>query len=130
MPRPQKYVRRIDTKVRLRLDHREALDQVVEATPGLSRNALIEQILDAHFKLKAPRLTKMPADPKVQRSAQEANARTSPRLRRVGEEQAEAQGDTDTPPVIPPKTAKPSPGPAPGTERRGGRGPVKPRSRR
>ena len=125
MPRPQRYARRVDTKIRLRLDHREALDQVVEATPGLSRNALVEQILDAHFKTKAPRLTKTPVNPKLQRSAQESASRTSPRLRRVGEEQADAQDATDMPPMIPPKTPRPLPDPdAPKGPR------VKPRHRR
>lgn len=125
MPRPQRYARRVDTKIRLRLDHREALDQVVDETPGLSRNALVEQILDAHFKMKAPRLQKTPVDPKLQKAAQSANARTSPRLRRVGEEQANAQEDMDVPPVVPPKTAKPAPDAAPSTGPR-----VRPRQRR
>lgn len=104
MPRPQRYARRVDTKIRLRLDHREALDQVVDETPGLSRNALVEQILDAHFKMKAPRLTKTPVSPEIQRSEQDAQARTSPRLRKVGQEMADATEDIPAPRVSEPKT--------------------------
>ena len=104
MPRPQKYARRVDTKIRLRQDHRDRLDSIVEDTPGLSRNALVEQILDAHFKTKAPKLKKTPVDPVVQRAADAGNARTSPRLRHAGQEHAAQSEEISPPKVSQPKT--------------------------
>lgn len=124
MPRPQKYARRVDTKVRLRQDHRDRLDDEAE-TRGISRNLVIEGILDAHFKTKAPRLAKAPVAPDLQRAAQASQSRTTPRLRHPGEEQAAQDEGDGLPPVVPPKTAKPAP---PATEKTGPR--VRPRQRR
>jgi hypothetical protein len=83
MPRPKTYIRRTDTKVRLREDQVAALQEKVEET-GLSRNRLIEQAIDLLLETPiAPRLQRAPADPK--KGSKGAGTRTKPRLTGVGE---------------------------------------------
>jgi len=90
MPRPRTYVRRVDTKVRIREDQTDALAARQEET-GLSRNRLIEQAIDLLLeKPIAPRLVKAPADPRIVKASKEAAARTSPRLTSVGESASKA----------------------------------------
>lgn len=108
MPRPRKYVRRVDTRVRIREDQARALQDRVDSS-GLSRNVLMEQALDAFLKTKRPRLQKAPTSPDITGTTQtNARARVKPSLHKIGEEQAKAS-TAGPPPVVPPKTAKPTP---------------------
>lgn len=90
MPRPRQYVKRVDTKVRIREDQSIALQSRVEGT-GLSRNRLIEQAIDLLLEVPiAPRLAKAPADPRVVTSTAGAASRTRPRLASPGESASRA----------------------------------------
>lgn len=95
MARPQEYDGpRVDTKVRLRPDHARLLREAIEER-GIGRNRLIELALDQFFGIRStsPKLKRTPADPNLQAARAASTTRTSPRLRRPGQEmvdQAEA----------------------------------------
>lgn len=87
MARPTTYTtRRIDTKLRLRVDQRDLLEQR-SAETGMSRNRLIEKALDDFLGLsqKGPRLQRTPADP-TRSPATKPATRSAPRVRQIGKE--------------------------------------------
>lgn len=92
MARPKKYQDgRIDTKVRLRADHRDLLDRECEAR-RVSRNVLIEAALDRYFGIRAtaPRLAKPDPGQALNGPRATTPARVAPRVPHVGEAQQAA----------------------------------------
>lgn len=96
MARPQTYPDRIDTKVRLRRDHADALDRQARER-GVSRNLLIEWAVEAFLERPPvePRLTRTPVDPRIVPTAAKAT-RTRPRLNRTASAM-ETQSERRTP---------------------------------
>lgn len=113
MARPKQYTeKRLDTKVRLREDHRRLLAEYEEEN-GVGRNRVIELALDRFFDLRstAPRLKRAPADPKIVKpGAAAGTTRTRPRIAHVGEAaQAQAERNAAPVPVVRPRPAKHKP---------------------
>lgn len=103
MARPVTYTARIDTKVRLRLDHRDRIQVELDSGRWGSRNALLEAALDAFFGTKRPKTPRMPkADPAaVIQPGKPMGGGKSPRVRNVAEEQAAAsEAAVPAPPIV------------------------------
>ena len=97
MPRPQEYAPRVDTKVRLRVDHADLLKAEVESR-GIGRNRLIEMALDQFFGLTptGPRMPRPDPAAKLTQGGPRKPSRVSPRLGK-GAEAMEAQSESRTP---------------------------------
>lgn len=113
MARPVTYVDRIDTKVRIRRDHQEAIQERIDRGDFSSRNQAIEFALDALLgtkRPKAPRLVKAdPAQALGKPAASTAGTRKAPKVLKVGEEISKAAAAADETPLItttPPRTPR------------------------
>ena len=97
MARPQEYVRRVDTKVRLREDHADLLKTEGDKR-GLGRNRLIEMALDQFFGLTphGPRMPKADPATRLAQGGPRKPSRVSPRLGKASDAM-EAQSESRTP---------------------------------
>lgn len=106
MARPTEYAApRIDTKVRLREDHRDLL-AAAQIERGVGRNRLVEIALDEFFGLtsraRAPRMPRPAPDQALGGPTRsQGSSRTSPRVQQVGTAQAEQAEAKDVTPGRP-----------------------------
>lgn len=103
MGRPTEYTQpRVDTKIRLRADHAEALKEE-QVERGIGRNRLLEIILDGHYHPSegvAPRLAKADPGKPLGGPAAKGKGRHTPRLAQIGkgiEEKSREKQDAVTP---------------------------------